>query len=254
MAFMHCRLHSQLLKKEVEVNVVYPTGNGTPDKVVYLLHGLAGDASVWCRRTPVERYACDRNFAVIMPDGGRGFYTDAVRGAKYWSYVADELPKQMHAIFKLPGDRKDTFAAGLSMGGYGALKLGLRRPERFAAVGAMSSSADIERRLRHPDNDAWRTEMRLVFGGASRIAADGNDLFALAANAVKSGEKLPKIISFCGTEDRLLQDNRRFGAHLGRLGYPEFHAYERPGAHTWEFWNEHIVEIFDFFASGKLPE
>ena len=254
MAFLHCRLHSKELRKEVEVNVVYPTGSGAPDKLVYLLHGLSGDASDWCRRTSVERYACDRNLAVIMPDGGRGFYTDAVRGARYWSYVAEELPEQMHGIFKLPKSRKDTFAAGLSMGGYGALKLGLRLPERFAAVGAMSSAADIERRLRAPDTEAWRTEMRQVFGGASRIAADGNDLFALADAAVKSGKKLPKIISFCGTEDRLLRDSRRFAAHLAELNYPGFYAYERPGAHNWAFWDTHIVEIFDFFVSGKLPE
>ena len=140
------------------------------------------------------------------------------------------------------------------MGGYGALKLGLRQPERFAAVGALSAVTDIKRRLRAADSIIKREELRLIFGGPLRLAADGNDLFALAEAAVRSGKKLPKIISFCGTEDSLLQDNRRFNAHLARLEYPDFHAYERPGAHTWEFWDAHITELLDFFISGKLPE
>ena len=254
MAFMHCRLHSKELKKAVEVNVVYPTASGTPDKLLYLLHGLSDDASIWMRRTSVERYAERRNIAVVMPDGGRGFYTDAVSGERYWSYISEELPALMHGIFKLPERRKDTFAAGLSMGGYGALKLGLRCPGRFAAVGALSAVTDVKYRLRAADTEAWRTELRRIFGGGSRLAADGNDLFALAGDATGSGKRLPKIISFCGTEDRLLRDNRKFAAHLRRLNYPEFYAYERPGAHTWEFWDAHITEVLDFFISGRLPE
>ena len=254
MAFLNCRMRSEVLKKAVEVNVIHPSGTGTPDKVLYLLHGLSDDASIWMRRTSIERYAERSGVAVVMPDGGRGFYTDALHGARYWSYVAEELPEQMHRIFKLPVGRKNTFVAGLSMGGYGALKLGLRHPERFAAVGSLSAVTDVKRRLRAPDTAAWRTELRLIFGGPSRVAADGNDLFALADAAMGSGRKLPAIISFCGTEDRLLEDNRRFNVHLEELGYPHFHAYERPGAHNWEFWDAHIVEVLDFFVSGNLPE
>lgn len=254
MAFLHCRTHSKELKKAVEVNVIYPTAAGEPAGVVYLLHGLSDDASIWCRRTSIERYAERRGIAVVMPDGGRGFYTDALHGARYWSYIAEELPEEMRRIFRLPEGRKRTFAAGLSMGGYGALKLGLRHPERFAAVGALSAVADVRHRLRAADTAAWQTELRLIFGSGSRLAAEGNDLFALAEAATASGKKLPRIISFCGAEDRLLGDNRKFAAHLERLKYPEFHAYERPGAHTWEFWDAHIVEVLDFFVSGALPE
>ena len=93
MAFMNCRLHSKELKKEVEINVILPVESKAPERVLYLLHGLAGDASSWMRRTSIERYATARNIAVIMPDGGRWFYTDAVRGPRLWSYVAEELPE-----------------------------------------------------------------------------------------------------------------------------------------------------------------
>lgn len=254
MAFMNCRLHSKELKKEVEINVIYPTDSEAPKRVLYLLHGLAGDASSWMRRSSIERYATARNLAVIMPDGGRWFYTDAVRGPRLWSYVAEELPEFVHTVFKLPKARKDTFVAGLSMGGYGALKLGLRHPERFAAVGALSAVADIRLRIDSEKSPERRMEFRQIFGGISRLAADGNDLFVLAADAVKSGTKLPKIISFCGTDDGLLTNNRRFAAHLERLKYPDFHYYERPGRHNWDFWDAHIPEVLDFLISGKLPE
>ena len=139
MAFLQCRLRSKELKKAVEVNVIYPVADKAPAKVLYLLHGLSDDASIWMRLTSIERYAERRNLAVVMPDGGRGFYTDALKGARYWSYVAEELPELMHKIFKLPKGAKNTFAAGLSMGGYGALKLGLRRPEEFSAVGDIAA-------------------------------------------------------------------------------------------------------------------
>ena len=254
MAFMQCRLHSAALGKAVEVNVVYPMTAGKPCKVVYLLHGLSDDASIWFRRTSIERYADQRNIAVVMPDGGRGFYTDAVQGANYWSYVAEELPKQMQEIFRLPAERENTFAAGLSMGGYGALKLALRCPEKFAAAGALSAVTDVKYRFRAADSASWRPELRRIFGGVSQLAARGNDLFALAETAVACGGKLPKLLSICGTDDFMIRDNRRFNAHLVRLKYPGFYAYERPGAHTWEFWDAHIPELFDFFLSGKLPE
>ena len=255
MAFMNCRMRSKELKKEVEINVILPVESGAPKRVLYLLHGLAGDASSWMRRSSIERYATARDLAVIMPDGGRSYYTDAVHGAeRYWSYISEELPEFVHTIFKLPQGREKTFVAGLSMGGYGALKLGLRHPERFAAAGALSAVADIRLRIASEESAERRMEFRQIFGGVSRLAADGNDLFVLAADAMKSGAKLPKIISFCGTDDRLLANNRRFTAHLERLKYPGFHYYERPGRHNWDFWDAHIPEVLDFLVSGKLPE
>jgi len=254
MAFMNCRLHSKELKKEVEINVILPVESGAPERVLYLFHGLAGDAASWMRRTSIERYAVARNIAVVMPDGGRSYYSDAVHGVeRYWSYISKELPELANAIFKLPRGRENTFAAGLSMGGYGAFKLGLRFPERFAAIGVLSSVTDIRRRLRSEDPER-REHMKQVFGTLSRLAADGNDLFALAKEAMASGKKLPRAISFCGMEDSIIGENREFNALLKRLKYPDFHAYERPGRHNWDFWDAHIPEVLDFLISGKLPE
>ena len=255
MAFMQCRWHSAELGKAVEVNVTIPlSAPKRRRKVLYLLHGLSDDASLWLRRTSIERYAEARGFAVIMPDGGRGFYTDAVAGPRYWSFVAEELPALVAEVFDLPAGRERTFVAGLSMGGYGALKLVLRRPDRFAAAGALSPVVDLKARFRAADTAHWRPELRRIFGGASQLAARGNDLFTLAKQAVASGAPLPRIVSFCGEDDFMIADNRKFNAFMAKLPYPEYHARLRPGAHNWEFWDRHIQDVLDFFATGRLPE
>ena len=254
MAFMECRFSSAILGRAVSANVVMPlTAAPGGNKVLYLLHGLSDDASTWFRRSSIERYAERMNFTVIMPDGGRSFYTDALHGAKYWTFISEELPEIMNSIFRISPDRERTFAAGLSMGGYGALKLGLRCPEKFAAVGALSAVADLRSRFRAPDSASWLPELKLIFGDESRLASDGNDLFDLASKALSSGKPLPKIIAICGSEDFMIEDNRRFNRFMAER-YPGFHSFERPGSHEWQFWDTHIRDVMAFFDSGKLPE
>lgn len=118
-----------------------PGPDGPP--VLYLLHGLSDDASAWTRFTSIERYAAAAGLAVVMPEVGRSMYADAPGGAAYFSYVADELPQLVAGAFRVSTRRADTFVAGLSMGGYGALKLALRRPERYAAAAALSAVVDV---------------------------------------------------------------------------------------------------------------
>jgi S-formylglutathione hydrolase FrmB len=103
-------------------------------KVLYLLHGYSDDHSIWMRRTSVERYAAEHHLAVIMPAVNHSFYTNEVQGERYWDYISEELPRAMHRFFRLSDKPEDTFVAGLSMGGYGAMKLALTHPERFGAA------------------------------------------------------------------------------------------------------------------------
>ena len=140
------------------VNVIIPENSKEPPAVLYLLHGLSDDQSAWTRRTSIERYVGDKNLAVIMPTTYRGYYTDMANGYRYWTYISEELPEKMRRIFRLSSEREKTFAAGLSMGGYGALKLGLRQPERFAAVAGFSSAAAM--------TSASRTDPPGCIGGA----------------------------------------------------------------------------------------
>ena len=170
MAFINCSFKSALLGKAVTLNAVIPQASspyrygelsGKRYRTVFLLHGLSDDHSAWSRYSSIERYADLYNVAVIMPDGGRSFYTDAANGFPYWSFISEELPALTAELFPISLKREDCFAAGLSMGGYGALKLALRHPERFAAVGALSPVVDLKRRFYSraiPRGDARTTE------------------------------------------------------------------------------------------------
>ena len=255
MAFLECRFFSDVLGRAVNMNVLMPQNKDKKElKIVYLLHGLSDDASMWFRRTSIERYADAYNMMIVMPDGGRSFYTDAIAGDNCWTFISRELPGIVKGLFNVESKRENSFAAGLSMGGYGALKLALRTPENFAAAAGLSSVTDIKARFRAADSASWRPELKRIFGGINQLSARDNDLFVLAEKAVASGKPLPKILSICGDEDFMIRDNRRFNKFMKTISYPGFHCYERPGVHNWIFWDRYIQDVLKFFDDGTLPE
>ena len=137
MALMHVDFFSDVLGMGVNMDVIIPQetskqigmeGRAADGayKTVYLLHGMSDDHTVWQRRTSIERYVSRLGIAVVMPPTHLGFYTDTKYGMPYWTFIAEELPRICREFFpRLSGRREDTLAAGLSMGGYGAWKLGL---------------------------------------------------------------------------------------------------------------------------------
>lgn len=246
MAFLELNVYSEALGMQTQVYVCMPQknnrgeigiGNAETDKpkCLYLLHGLSDDHTIWLRRTSIDRYAQNNGLCVIMPDGARSFYTDMRHGGKYYTYIAEELPRILSGLLNISTKKEDTFIAGLSMGGYGALKIGLKNPDRFAKIGALSSVCDVSWvRHAHPmDADA-------IFG-ADAPAPKEDDLFYLAENC----KERPEIFMACGTEDFLYKANQSFREHLEALGY-DFEYYESHGAHTWEFWDENIQRIIAF--------
>ena len=211
--------------------------------VLYLLHGMSDDHTIWLRRTSIERYVSSLGIAVIMPTTHLGWYTDMAYGNRYWTYISEELPKICHSFFAdLSEEREDTFAAGLSMGGYGALKLGLGT-DRFGAVASLSGAVKVGREAsdtmnRQPD---WQG----VCGDMTKIKGSGNDLFRLAKEKKEragKGEHLPKIYMCCGTEDRLLEDNRDMKKYLEENGY-DLTYEESPGNHEWGYWDVNIQKV-----------
>ena len=235
MAFLQMNIFSDTIGMMTGVNVIIPENSKEPPAVLYLLHGLSDDQSAWTRRTSIERYVGDKNLAVIMPTTYRGYYTDMANGYRYWTYISEELPEKMRRIFRLSSEREKTFAAGLSMGGYGALKLGLRQPERFAAVAGFSSAADMRKAV------AVSAEHKRVFG---EELSEENDLFALADKLPP--EKAPRIFMWCGTEDFLLDGNRRLSSRLKDLGFDISYS-ESAGGHSWDRWDEQIKKALDWF-------
>ena len=247
MALFQISFYSAVLGRNSSFNAVIPDRDAEKRKaypVVYLLHGLSDDCTSWLRRSSVERYAEKYSTCVIMPDGGRSFYTDMKTGERYFEALSRELPEFVERMLPVSPRREDTFAAGLSMGGYGALKLALRFPGRFSAAGIMSAVTDIPGKVASEtfDTQMWRN----IFGSPEESVKDGNDLFTLAENFPADAPR-PRIAQFCGGEDFLLEDNRRLAAALARLDWPGFIYREAPGTHSWEFWDRHIQDILNFF-------
>ncbi|MFW6158581.1 MAG: alpha/beta hydrolase [Planctomycetota bacterium] len=224
------------------------SAGGERHPVLWLLHGLSDDHTIWSRRTSIERYVAPLGLAVIMPAVGRSFYTDMARGGRYWTFVGEELPEIARSFFPLSDARDANFVAGLSMGGYGAFKLAFRRPDRFAAAASLSGAldpGDIARRA--PDK---RGEYENVFGRLDRFAGSENDLFHLAEQLAGSDRPVPALYQCCGTDDDLLDQNRRFRDHARALGL-ELDYEEGHGAHDWAFWDRWIGRVLDWLPLDR---
>lgn len=213
-------------------------------RTLYLLHGHSDDHTAWQRQTSIERYAEGLNLAVVMPAVHLSFYNDMAHGGKYWQFISEEVPAVVRDIFPLSSARKDNFVAGLSMGGYGAFKLALTHPERFAAAASLSGALDIRDVVdpngRRNDKD-WLDEMRTVFGDLSKVPGSKHDLFTLAKKAAKAPIK-PRLYQCCGTGDELHPDNVRFRDIARKL--PLDLTYEEgPGEHNWAYWDKMIQRV-----------
>ena len=223
-------------------------------KTLYLLHGHSDDHTAWQRWTSIERYAEGLKLAVVMPAVHLSFYNDMAHGGRYWQFISEEVPALVREMFPLSAARRDNFVAGLSMGGYGAFKLALTHPARFAAAASLSGAVDLSEVVRvnkqDPENKAWLEEMRTVFGDLSKVPGSKHDLFTLARRAAKAPVK-PRLYQCCGTEDFLYEDNIRFRDALRKL--PLDLTYEEgPGEHDWAYWDKMIQNVLEWmFPLGR---
>ena len=224
------------------------TERGETYKTLYLLHGLSDDHTIWQRRTSIERYVADKNLAVVMPNAHRSFYTDMKQGGAYMTYITKELPEICRSFFKGMSDkREDNFVAGLSMGGYGALNMGLANPDGFAGIAALSPAIDMYRRTKNSSGQ-WKVFFESIFGDPEEIPNSINSIEYLAHKAKDEGKKLPAIYMWCGTEDGLLSESREAKAMLEELGYP-LNYNESAGDHSWFYWDREIQKAIDYFLS-----
>lgn len=251
MALLQVDLFSDVLEVGVSVTVVWPQAtehqigvsggrersDGPP--VLYLLHGLSDDHTAWLRNTSIERYAVAAGVAVVMPAVSRSFYADERHGHRYWTYLSEELPVALGSMLRFSTRREDTYVAGLSMGGYGALKLALRHPERFAAAASLSGALDLQEVL----TGEWGAEFAdRVFGPD---APPEDDLVALLERADPA--TLPRLHVSCGTEDDLIDSNHRFVA-AAEARDADVTTDFRPGDHEWGFWDDEIQTVLDWLT------
>jgi S-formylglutathione hydrolase FrmB len=207
--------------------------------VLYLLHGLSDDCTIWERRTSIERYATEKGIAVVMPEVRRSFYADEALGEDYWTFIAEELPQLIARTFRISTAREDTFVAGLSMGGFGAFKLALNHPERFAAAASLSGAVD----LLSMDLDQRDPTLVPRIWGERGLAGTPDDLIGRLGTADPT--VLPQLFLDCGTEDQLIAQNRRFIAAAEERSV-DLTSRLRPGGHTWDFWDRGIQDVLDW--------
>lgn len=248
---MQCHFRAQTLGYDTDINVLIPGEPKEDIPVLYLLHGMHGDYTSWLNGSAIGKYARMRKIAVVMPSAANSFYCNMKYGQRYYDYVTEELPAFLARMFPcLTTKREKTFIAGLSMGGYGALKLALRNPHRYAAAASLSGCLDLAGRMGY-DEVKWQDVAVCNWGENYKdvFPNSENDLLWLIDRFPKDKEK-PRIFFACGTEDYLYEENQSFRRHIEGKGF-ETHYDEGPGVHDWIFWDHWILPAIDWMT-GQL--
>ncbi|HEU4479095.1 MAG TPA: alpha/beta hydrolase family protein [Pyrinomonadaceae bacterium] len=256
-------LESKLLGKAIDYSILYPINYhraGNAEKkfpVVYLLHGFTGHHTNWIERTRVALYATHYDLFIVMVEGENGWYTDSatVPNDKFESYILQELMPDVEKRFRVNAERDGRAIAGLSMGGYGALKFGFKYPGRFGMVASMSGALGA---ASWTDSDlknleAIRQSLLKTLGPRGSSTRLQNDLLKLTREVSADGIKLlPVIYLDCGTEDRLFPTNRSYADLLVERKIP--HEFRQlPGNHSWPYWDQQVREILSLAATRLSP-
>ena len=244
-------LDSKLMAREMPYNLFLPknyndeASKETRFPVIYLLHGLTGHYNNWAEMSKLEQHAANYNFIIVMPEGDNGWYTDSVNvpNDKYESYIVKELIPEIDKKYRTKAMRGSRAIAGLSMGGYGSLKFGLKYPEMFALAGSFSGALGITEITDKNATPYISKSIMSVYGEAGSETRKTNDIFKIVRELTPEKIKnLPFIYQDCGTEDFLFQNNRDFAALLTEKKIP--HEYRQlPGAHDWKYWNLQVQEF-----------
>lgn len=242
MAHLRVDFRSEVMDMNTSMTVILPEQKKLDNiKVVYLLHGLADNCTGWSRYTSVERYAREKDVALVIPEVQRSFYADMVYGLDYFSFINDELHKTCQNFFGFSDKRENRYVMGLSMGGYGALKCALTSPSKYNGCAAFSSVADIEKTV-FSSNDGRKKEFEAIFG--SSISKSSN-LFEL----LETAEDIPPVFLSCGEEDpRIVHSEEMYNA-LKAKGVSVTYTHWS-GEHNWVFWDAAVKKAFDYFFEG----
>ena len=206
--------------------------------VLYLLHGYFGDYTDWLYMSNISRYVEGKNLVIVMPDGANSYYANHPNGLQYHDYIVKDLVKRVEETFPVSKTKDKRYIAGLSMGGFGALSIGLSHPELFSKVIALSAVIDIHE-MKPNFNDSGRIyKFETLFGEA--IKDTPLDIYHLAQK-----KNLQSLLIICGKDDFLFEDNKKFHDFL--LSNKIDHTYiEDEGDHNWEFWDKHIQTTLNF--------
>jgi putative tributyrin esterase len=253
---------SKLVGAALPYNVVLPPGYDlkssaqTRYPVLYLLHGLGGSANDWVsQRTHLADYAAQYRLLIVVPEGKDGWYTDgAVANEKFESYFIEELMPDVARRFRTIEGRAARAVAGLSMGGYGALKFGLKYPDKFTFAASMSGALGAPSwHAQDPLPAFVKPSVARVYGADDSPVRASNNIYKIVRElTAERVAALPYFYLDCGTEDGLLSNNRDFAALLVERKIP--HEYRQlPGIHGWTYWDKQVQEVLRLAAQRLAP-
>ena len=253
MALIHVDYYTQTLKRMAGFEVILPldTEHRPPYRTLYLLHGLTGNSKDWLTYTRIAHYAMKAGLAVVMPSGENSFYVDTpVKGSAFGdfgAYVGQELVEITREMFPLSRKREDTFICGLSMGGFGAIRNGLKYGEIFGGVAVLSGAVHFYEMPEDWVRGEGNTIGELMsFEPLNETRnSDRNPRWLadrLVERCAESGLALPRVYVACGTEDALITANRSLAKVLREKRFDVTYE-DGPGIHDWDFWDAYIQRV-----------
>ncbi|HHX61258.1 MAG TPA: acetylesterase [Epulopiscium sp.] len=268
MALIQMSLFSQTLMRTVPVNVILPVDKLTfpgmpvredkPYKTLYLLHGVFGNYTDWVSGTRIQRFAEENDLVVIMPSGDNSFYVDQPKGNNFYGeFIGKELVELTRKMFPLSTKREDTFIGGLSMGGYGAMRNGLKYHETFGNIISLSGALMIDQMPERTNEEALfihsRDYAESCFGDLDQVLTSDMNPKYLIKTLKEQGVQVPKIYMACGEQDFLLDVNKDFVSFLE--GNNVDITFEiGPGNHEWDFWDTYIKKGIEWLPTEKSQQ
>lgn len=241
------------LQRRTSISVILPSDNihflqdteeivPQPYKTLYLLHGLYGSDDIFLANTSIQKFAEDNGIAIVIPTGENSFYVDHEKShAYYGEFIGQELLDITRNIFPLSHNREDTFIAGFSMGGYGAIRNGLKYSQNFSKIGMISAALITEDIVDYADDEnvlRSRDFYESIFGDLDKIKNSDKDPKYL----IETCSDIPEIFMACGDDDFLLDKNIDFYEFLKSKNI-DADFIQAPGEHTWEFCDRYIKEF-----------
>lgn len=246
-------LQSKLLQREIPYRAILPKNYETNENrypVLYLLHGLFGSCENWLELTKLTDYVLEKELIIILVDGENGWYSDSktIENNKFESYFLQELMPEIENLYCTIPIKEKRAIVGLSMGGYGALKFCLKKPNLFTFAGSMSGAFDAPNLFKNNCPKDWKELLPSIeetFGETNSQHRIDNDLFQIIEQIpTEKIAKLPHFYIDCGIEDSFLETNRKLTNLLKDRKIP-FEYYEEIGGHDWDYWNQQIKKILE---------
>ena len=241
MAVFSGSVYSEMLNMDTHLVVILPEKtDGKPLKSLYLLHGYSDDCTSWQRKTRIEQYAQEKNIAVICPEVAHSFYLNMKFGQKYSDYIRDELVSICEKMFNISKKAQDRYIAGLSMGGYGALRTCLLDPRRYAGCGCFSGAIDLKALVSATEEipDEW-----IGILGDNVTIDDDQDDFCLVEK-LSNKKVATRFYVSCGKQDFLVNSYKAWVKRTSRLNW-DITNESWNGTHEWLFWDKSIKKFID---------